>query len=97
MDIYSEIKKERARQDRLHTVAPTFCDENDHQFACCLLDTIRKENDDKEARGAHTTFGIALEELLEAVTEGNEEKRKQEIVQTIAVLVRELEKSPVTG
>jgi len=92
MDIYSEIKKERGRQDRLHPVAPIFCDENDHQFAACLIDTIRKENDEKEDAGSHTTFGIALEELLEAATEGSAVKRKHEIIQTIAVLVRELEK-----
>jgi len=90
--ILDEVNAERDRQDKKHPVFPSillspYWKERKDSLKE-VMERYRKSNDRMEAYNMHTVYGIAFEELLEAVTAETQIDLRSEAIQNAALWVR---------
>lgn len=90
--ILEEVNTERDRQDKVHPSFPKALLTPDWQARRAELKAIlkrwRETNNQMEAAGVHTVYGIAYEELLEACTAETYHEVRAEAIQNAAIWVR---------
>lgn len=93
--IYDDINAERDRQGVIHPQLPKYLlhpvtDPMPSQFKISL-EYQQKDNDEAEANGEHSWYGIMNEEEAEVFSAETIEELDTELVQSIALRVRLLE------